>query len=70
MRIAPAHILDELDFIGSMLVRVVMRTARTVSEGFNRTVIATLPAINILTVGLIFNCSFRNAIFFSEADQG
>lgn len=65
MGIAPAHILDEFDFFRCMLVGVVMRTARTASEGFNCTVIATLPAINILTVGFIFD-SFRNAIFFSE----
>ena len=46
---------------------MVMRTARMVLQEFNRTVIAMLTTINILTVGLIFNCSFRNTIFFSEA---
>ena len=70
MRIAPAHIPDELDFLGSMLVRMGVGTSGVVTQRVPGAVIAVFPAINILAVGFIFNGSFGNAIFFRVANEG
>lgn len=70
MGIAPAHILDEFDFFRCMLVRMRMGLFGTVTQRVRGAVIAVLPAINILSVYLVFNSSFRNAIFFSIVDEG
>ena len=65
MRIVPAHIPDKFDFFESMLVWMGMGTSGTVTQGVPGAVIAVFPAINILTVGLIFNGCFGNPITFS-----
>ena len=70
MRIAPAHIPDELDFFRSMLVRMGMGMPGAVTQRIPGAVIAVFPAINILAIGFIFNGCFGNAIFFSVANEG
>ena len=65
MRITPAHICNELDFLGSMLVGVVVGSAGTITQRVDGAVITTFPAINILTVCLIFDSGFCDTIFFS-----
>ena len=70
MWISSAHIPDELDLLGSVLIRMRMRTSGTITKGLYRAVEPTFPAINILTVGFVFDRSFRHAIFFSIFDQG
>ena len=70
MWISSAHIPDELDLLGSVLIRMRMRTFGTITKGLYRAVEPTFPAINILTVGFVFDRSFRHAIFFSVTDQG
>ena len=70
MRVAPAHIPDELDFLGSMLVGMEVGTPGMVSQRIPGAIIAVFPAINILAVGFIFNGSLGNAIFFSVANEG
>lgn len=62
MGISPAHIPDQLDFFGSMLVCMGMRASGTTPEEIPGAVIAVLPAINILAVGFIFSGSIGNAI--------
>ena len=64
------HIPDELDLLGSVLIRMRVRPSGTVAEGFYRTVKTAFPAVNILTVGFVLDSSFRYAIFFSVTDQG
>lgn len=56
MRISSAHVRNELQFLRRVLIGVMMRAAGTVSERLNRTVIALLPAVNILTVDLVSDC--------------
>ena len=70
MWISSAHIPDELDLLGSVLIRMRVRPSGTVAEGFYRTVKTAFPAVNILTVGFVLDSSFRHAIFFSVTDQG
>ena len=65
MGIASAHILDEFGLRLGMLVRVRMRTSGPISEGIPGAVITVFPAVNILTVGFIFNSRVRNPILFS-----
>lgn len=70
MRIPSAHIVDEFDFLRCMLVGMMVRPSGTIAQRVPGAVIAALPAVNILTVGLIFDCGFGNAKFFSILDEG
>ena len=65
MRIASVHIGYELDFLRSVLVRVMMWSSGTIPEGFDSAIIAPSPSVNILTVGFIFYGSFRAPILFN-----
>ncbi len=49
MRVSAAHIFDEGDFFRCVLVRMAVRTVRTVSKGANRAVVLFAPAIDVLT---------------------
>lgn len=68
IRIATAHIHNELDLLLGMLVRMVVRSAREVAKRLNRAVKAPFPAIDILSVGLIFDGGLSHSIFFSISD--
>ena len=65
IRVTPAQIEDELDFFGSMLVGMVVRPSGAFAEGLNRTVIAALPTVNILSVLFVFDGSFGDTKLFS-----
>lgn len=65
VRITPAHIPDEFDLFGSMLVRMIVRTSGPVTQGIQGSVIAFFSVINILAVGFKFHGRFRNAILLS-----
>lgn len=69
MRVAPAHVRDELDLFRGMLVRVVVGPAGAVTEGLNGTVKAAFPAVDILPVGLIFDGSVGDTIFIGIIDK-
>lgn len=69
MGVAPAHIRDEPDLLWGMLVRVVVRPARAVTEGLNGAVKAAFPAVDILSVGLISDGSVGDTIFLSIIDK-
>ena len=62
VRVAPAHVSNKFDFFRSMLVWMGMGASGTVSEGIPGTVIAVLPAVNILAVGFIFSGGIGNTI--------
>lgn len=47
MRIPSTHICNELDFLGGMLVRVVVGSTGTITQRVNGAIITTFPAINI-----------------------
>ena len=64
IRISSAHVMDKFDFSRSMLIRMMVRSAGTITQGFDRTVIATFPAINVLSVSFIFDSSFCDTKFF------
>ena len=68
IRVTSAHIRDQLDFFGCMLVRVVVRSAGMVTKGFYGTVITSFPAIDVLTVGFVFNSSLSNPKSLSVFD--
>ena len=70
MRISSAHIGDKLDLGRGMLVRMVVRSAGEITQGLNGAVITTFPAVDVLPVGLVFNGSVGDTIFFSIFDQG
>ena len=70
MGVSAAHIEDQLDFGIGMLVGVVKRAAGTVPQGVPGAVITAFPAIDILSVGLVFDSSLRNAIFICIFEQG
>lgn len=50
VRVSPAHISDQWDFIyrGGMLVRLMVRLSSKITEGFNGVVVAPFPVINVL----------------------
>ena len=70
IRIASAHIHDKFDFLRSVLVWVVVGTSGTISKRVPRAVISAFPAVNILSVGFVFDSSFGDTIFFSIFNQG
>lgn len=70
MRIAAAHIGDQLCLARSMLVGMVMGTTGAVPKGVPGAIIAAFPTINILSVGFIFDSGFGNAKFLSVFDEG
>lgn len=65
IRIAPAHIRDQLNLSGSMLVRVMVRSSGAVAQGFNGAVVASFPAVDVLPVGLVFDSGFGDPVFVS-----
>lgn len=67
---AASHIRDQLLFLRGMLVRVMVWSPREVSQGFHRAVKTSLPAIDILSVGFIFDCSFGNTVLLGVTEQG
>ena len=66
--ISSAHVGDELDFIGSMLVGVMVWSAGAVPKRFDGAVVATFPAVDVLPVGLVLDGGFGNPIFISISD--
>ena len=68
--IASAHIFNESDLIRGMLVGMTVWTLGTICKGLKRAVIAILPAVDVLTVGLVANGSFGNAVFLSIQNHG
>lgn len=68
--IASAHITNQFDFFGSMLIGMKMRSAGTIAKGVPGTIIAAFPTINILSVGFIFDSGFSDAKFLSVFDEG
>lgn len=65
IRIAPAHVRDEFNLIGGMLIRVVMRPAGVITERFHGTVVTPFPTVNILSVGFVLNRGLCDTEFFS-----
>lgn len=65
--VAAAHIPDELDFIGSMLVWMAVRTVGTILQGLQRSVIALAPAVDILPVGAVADRRFCHSVLLCIA---
>lgn len=65
MRISAAHIRDELELLRSVLVGMAVRTARTAAQRIQGTVIAIFPAIDVLPVYAIPDCSLGDSVFLS-----
>ena len=70
MRIAAAHIGDQLCLVVGMLVGMVMGTSGAVPKGVPGAIIAAFPTINILSVSLIFDSGFSDTKFLSVFDEG
>ena len=70
MRVTPAHVRDESDLIGSMLVRVVVGSARAVTERLNGAIKAAFPAVDVLSVGLVLDGGSGHTKFISIFNQG
>lgn len=68
MRVSASHSEDHFYLSVSMLVRVVERASRAIPKGIPGTVITAFPAVDIRSVGFIFDSSFGNAKFFSIFD--
>ena len=67
MGISASYIVDQPDLSSRMLIGVVMGSVRAVPQGVPRTVIAAFPAVDILSVGFVFDSSFCTSNF-SAAD--
>lgn len=65
-----AHIVDELDLFRPVLVGMMMRAVGTVCQGLQRSVVTLAPAVDILAVGVVAYCCFRDAVFGSIQNQG
>ena len=70
IRITSAQIRNELDFGRRMMVGVMVRTLGELTMGRNGTIESAFPAIDILSVGLIFDSNLGNTMFFSIIDKG
>ena len=70
MWISSAHISDKLYLGRGMLVRMVVWPAGESAQGLNGAVITPFPAVDVLPVGLVFNGSVSDTIFFSIFDKG
>ena len=70
IRVTPAHIVDELNLLGSMLVRMVMWSSGVFTQRFDRAVEAAFPAVDILTVGFVLDGGFSDSIFLSILNKG
>lgn len=58
-----AHIPDEFDLIGCVLLWVAVRAVRAVSKGLDCAVILLTPAVDVLTAGFVTDGCFCHAIF-------
>lgn len=67
--ITAAHVPNQFDFLRGMLIGVVVRPPGAVTQGFNGAVIAAFPTIDVLSVGLVFDRSLSDAIFFSILNE-
>lgn len=63
VRVSPAHILDEPDFLRPVLVWMAVGPMGTVLQGLQRTVVTLLPSIDVLPVCVIPYRRFGNPIF-------
>lgn len=70
MRIPAAHIPDELEFVGSMLVWVGMRAPGALPQRIPGAVKAVHPAVDVLAVGLVLDSSFGDTKSFSILNEG
>ena len=70
VRVAAPHVPDQLDLIGSMLIRVMMRASGMVSERIPGAVITVLPAIDVLPVCFVPSGSVGYTMFFSVTNEG
>ena len=68
IRVSAPHIANELDLSRRMLVRMMMGTPGTITEGIPGAVITAQPAINILAIGIIFDGSFGDTMLLGKAD--
>ena len=70
IRVTPAHIVDELNLLGSMLVRMVMWSSGVFTQRFDRAVEAAFPAVDILAVGFVFDGRLCDSLFFIIFNKG
>ena len=63
VRIAAAHVQNELDFFRRVLVGVVMRPVRAVCQRLERTIVPLTPAVDILPVQPVTNGCRCDAVF-------
>lgn len=70
VRVSSANIHNQLDFIGGMLVRMMVRSTRSVLKRLDRAIITPFPTVDILSVGFIFDSSLSNSIFISILNKG
>jgi len=63
IRISAAHIIDEFDFIRSMLIGMVVWPSGAIAQGIPGSVVASEPSVDILAVSFVLDSSFSNAMF-------
>ena len=66
--IPAAHIPDELDLIGPVLIWMAVRPVGTILQGLQRPVIPLAPAVDILPVGAIVDCRFCHSVLLCIAN--
>lgn len=69
MSITSTHIRDELYFRRGMLIRMMVRSSGAVTKKLQGAIKASFPAVNILSVGFVFDGIPRDAMFFSVIDK-
>jgi len=70
MRVPAAHVKDQFQLLRGMLIGMRMRPGGKIPEGIPGPVITVLPPINILTVHMVMDGSFSNAVLFSVVNKG
>lgn len=63
IRISAAHIVNKFDLGLGMLVGMMMRPCGAVTQGVPGAIIAPHPAVDVLSVGFVFDSGLGDTIF-------
>ena len=68
IRVPAPHVVDKLDLLRLVLIRVTMRTVIAVFQRLQRPILALHPAENVLPVCPVADCCCRDVIFLYAAN--
>ncbi len=70
VRIAAAHIPDQLQLLLGVLIRMMMRSARFLTQRFKRAVVPPQPTVNVLSVRFVLDRRLCYSVFLRIFQKG